>query len=152
MAHMYEGNYLVDDKSIKLYKPSGLSLPDNHDVKTLLYSQSTRLTNRYLVTRVIQCPIDPSGEISSSPSITSIQCPIVGLVSGLDTNSSSVATHLCLFAKPFVWHRDGETEDGPVILSRWRELRQKIGGWGASHTIPSTMLESSQVLRISRAS
>jgi len=152
MAHKYEGSHLVNGESIILYKPSGLSLPNNHDVKTLLSSQSTRLTNRYIVTRVIQSPIDHSSEFSSSHSISYIQCPIVGLVSGLDTNSSSVTTRLCLIAKPFVWHRDDETKDGPMILYQWRDLRQKIGRWGASHTIPSTTLKSSQVLRISRAS
>jgi len=152
MAHKYEGSYLVKGESVTLYKPFGLSLPNDHGVMTLLSSQSTRLTNRYLVTRVIQSPIDHSGEFSSSHSITYIQCPIVGSVSGLDTNSSSVATRLCLFAKPFVWHQDGKTKDDPMVLYQWRELRQKMRRWGASHTIPSTMLESSQILRISRAS
>ena len=150
MAHKYEGSHLVKGESVTLYRPSSLSLPNNQDVMTLLSSRSTWLTNKYLVTRVIQCPINPSGEFSSSHSITSIQCPIVVLVSGSTTNSSSVATRLCLFAKPFVWHRDGETKDRPMILYQWRELRPKIGRWGVSHTIPSTMLESSQVLRISR--
>ncbi|KIM67999.1 hypothetical protein SCLCIDRAFT_1209376 [Scleroderma citrinum Foug A] len=43
----------------ELYKPLGLSLPRNDDFKSLLVSFSARLTNRYLITTVIQCPPDP---------------------------------------------------------------------------------------------
>ncbi|KAL4072382.1 heterokaryon incompatibility protein-domain-containing protein, partial [Scleroderma yunnanense] len=38
-----------------LHKPLGLALPNNHHFNSLLTSLSTQLTNRYLVTRVIQC-------------------------------------------------------------------------------------------------
>ena len=61
-----------------LYKPQCLSLPINDDVKTLLTSLSTRSTNRYLVTRVMQCPPDP-----------------------LCAGSSTIP--FCAFAKPFIW-------------------------------------------------
>ncbi|KAL4082154.1 heterokaryon incompatibility protein-domain-containing protein [Scleroderma yunnanense] len=48
--------------SIILTKPIGLSLPSNPDFSGLLVSFSTRLINKYLVTRVIQCDtINPSG-------------------------------------------------------------------------------------------
>ena len=51
---------LVDDSGyLNLYKPLMLSLPNNDDLKSLLTSLCTRLTNRYLVTRVIQCGDDP---------------------------------------------------------------------------------------------
>ena len=63
---------------IKLYRPIGLSLPSNDDFRSFLVSLSTRLTNRYLVTRVIQCPRNPR---SSSGTLYTI-------------------------AKPFVWHRN----------------------------------------------
>ena len=43
-------NMVYDD----LHKLLMLSLPSNNDLKSLLTSLSTRLTNRYLVTRVIQ--------------------------------------------------------------------------------------------------
>ena len=42
-----------------LYKPLGLSLPSNDDFKSLLVSLSTRLTDRYLITAVIQCDRNP---------------------------------------------------------------------------------------------
>ena len=65
----------------ELYKPLGLSLPSNDDFKALLVSLSTRLTNRYLVTRVIQCLADPR-------------------------RPGSGTTHWYNIAKPFVWHRN----------------------------------------------
>ncbi|KIM61357.1 hypothetical protein SCLCIDRAFT_908621 [Scleroderma citrinum Foug A] len=63
---------------IEVYKPLCLSLPSNDGVKTRLTSLSTRSTNRYLVTRVIQCPPDP--------------CRL-----------GSSITPFCIFAKPFIW-------------------------------------------------
>ena len=62
-----------------LYKPLVLSLPSNDDLKALLTSLSTRLTNGYLVTRVIQYSDDPD---------------------------SSIIRYLCDIAKPFVWYRN----------------------------------------------
>ncbi|KIM56532.1 hypothetical protein SCLCIDRAFT_1220339 [Scleroderma citrinum Foug A] len=64
---------------IEFCKPLGLSLPSNDDFKSLLVSFSTRLTNRYLITRVIQCPPDPRRSGSGT---------------------------LYNIAKPFVWHRN----------------------------------------------
>ena len=70
------------DFPIELYKPLGQSLPsDDDDFKSLLVSSSTRLTNKYLVTRVIRCPPDPR-------------------------RSGSSATYWYNLAKPFVWHRN----------------------------------------------
>jgi len=68
----------------ELYKPLGLSLPSNDDFKSLLVSFSTRLTNRYLVTRVIQCPPNPRWPGASTTCWYSI-------------------------AKPFIWHRNEGT-------------------------------------------
>ena len=67
---------------LNLYKPLILSLPSNDDLKSLLTSCSTRLTNRYLVTRIVQCPPDR-------------------LQPG-----SNITTPLYSVAKPFVWHRN----------------------------------------------
>ena len=75
----------TDSRSLHLYKPLILSLPSNDDLKSLLNSFSTRLTNRYLVTRIIQCPLDP-------------------LEPGSD-----IATPLYSVAKPFVWHQNEST-------------------------------------------
>ena len=64
---------------LDLYKPLMLSLPSDDDLKSLLTLLSTRLTDRYLVTRVIQC--------SESP-------------------NSSIVPYFCDIAKPFVWYRN----------------------------------------------
>jgi len=74
--------YHYPDGFTELYKPIGLSLPSNDDYKSLLVSFSTRLTNRYLITRVIQCSPDPRWP-------------------GSGTTQSLYNT-----AKPFVWHRN----------------------------------------------
>ena len=62
-----------------LNNPLCLLLPSNNDVNTLLTSLSTRSTNRYFVTRVIQR--GPPG---------------------------STITFFCTFAKPFIWNRNEE--------------------------------------------
>jgi len=49
----------TDNNHLDLYKPLMLSLPRNDDLKSLLTSLSTRLTDRYLVTRVVQSSDDP---------------------------------------------------------------------------------------------
>ena len=67
------------DDFVTSSKPLGLSFPNNDDFKSLLVSFSTRLTNKYLVTRVIQCRYEL----------------LVGHT-----------THLYNIAKPFVWHQD----------------------------------------------
>ena len=72
-------------RCLELYKPLMLSLPSNEDFKSLLTSFSTRLTNRYLVTRVIQCPPDPCQP------------------------GSNITTPLYSIAKPFVWHQNENT-------------------------------------------
>ena len=73
-VYPHSGDFIV------LHKPLGLSLPRHEDLKSLLVSSSTRLTNRYLITQVIQCHID-----SRWP--------------------GSGATRWYNVAKPFVWHR-----------------------------------------------
>ena len=72
---------------LKLYEPLCLSLPMNDDVKTLLASLSTWLTNGYLVTRVIQCPTDPCWP-----------------------GSSTSTTPFCTFVKPFIWRQNAGTD------------------------------------------
>ncbi|KIM63952.1 hypothetical protein SCLCIDRAFT_675320 [Scleroderma citrinum Foug A] len=83
---------LTDSSPLDLYKPLILSLPSNDDLKSLLTSFSTRLTNRYLVTSIIQCLPDP-------------------LEPG-----SNITTPLYTIAKPFVWHRNEST--GSVLEER----------------------------------
>jgi len=72
----------MDICHINLYKPIMLSLPSNDDLKSLLTSFSTRLTNRYLVTGIIQCPPDPGQP------------------------DANITTPLYSVAKPFAWHRN----------------------------------------------
>ncbi|KAL4075403.1 heterokaryon incompatibility protein-domain-containing protein [Scleroderma yunnanense] len=64
------------DVSVTLRKPLGLSLPSHQNFNSLLASLSTRLTNRYLVIRVIQCA----------------------------TSTFDPTTPLCTFARPLVWN------------------------------------------------
>ncbi|KIM59681.1 hypothetical protein SCLCIDRAFT_1217613 [Scleroderma citrinum Foug A] len=73
------------------YKPLCLSLPSNDDVKTLLASLSTPSTNKYFVTRVIQCFPNPGW-----PSLS--------------------FTLLCTFAKPFISSRNEGTD---FVLEEW---------------------------------
>ncbi|KIM61303.1 hypothetical protein SCLCIDRAFT_1216075 [Scleroderma citrinum Foug A] len=88
-AYHYSGGFT------ELYKPLGLSLPSNDNFNSSLVSLSTRLTNRCLVTRVIECPPDPRLYGSSTAYWYNI-------------------------AKPFVWHRNedpgssGGRSDGEV--------------------------------------
>ncbi|KIM53466.1 hypothetical protein SCLCIDRAFT_436680 [Scleroderma citrinum Foug A] len=74
-AHHYSGGFT------ELYQPLGLSLLTDDVFKSLLVSRSTRLTNRYLITIVIQC-------------LPNLPRP------------GSGTTHLYDIAKPFVWHRN----------------------------------------------
>jgi len=80
---------------IPLYKPLCLSLPINDDVKTLLTSLSTRSANRYLVTRVIQCPPVPHWP-----------------------GSSRSTTSFCTFVKPFIWSRN---EGADSVSEEWSD-------------------------------
>ena len=72
----------MDISHLDLYKPLMLSLQSNDNLKSLLTSFSTRLTNRYLVTGIIQCPPDPCQP------------------------GANITTPLYSVAKPFVWHRN----------------------------------------------
>ena len=71
----------TDARHFESYKPLMLSLAINDDLKSLLTSFSTRLTDRYLVTEIIQCPPDPRQP------------------------GSNITTPLYRVAMPFVWHR-----------------------------------------------
>jgi len=75
-----------------LYKPLMLSLPSNDGLKSLLTSFSTRLTNRYLVTKIIQCLPDPR------------------------QRSSTITIPLYSIEKPFVWHRN---ESASSVAEEW---------------------------------
>ena len=81
-----------------LYKPLMLSLPSNDGLKSLLTSLSTRLTNRYLVTRVIECDSD-----------------------------SSTLPYLCDIVKPFVWYRN-ESAGSALEEQSGDELRAETEG------------------------
>ena len=59
----------------ELYKPLGLSLPSDDDFKSLLVSFSSRFTNRFLITRVIQCR--PNPRQASSGTLYNIAKPFV---------------------------------------------------------------------------
>ena len=59
MVYQYIGDFCVTGSAITLYKPLGLSTPSNHNFHSLLTCLSTRLTNKYLVTRVVQCEAVP---------------------------------------------------------------------------------------------
>ena len=64
---------------LDLFKPVVLSLPSDDNLKSLLTSFSTRLTNKYLVTKVTQY---------------------------FDYFRSRKTRYLCDIAKPFVWYRN----------------------------------------------
>jgi len=72
----------------KLYKPLGLSLPSTDEFKSLLVSFSARLTNRYLVTCVVESTL---------------------------WAGSSTTTYEYNIAKPFVWHRN---QDANAVVGK----------------------------------
>ncbi|KIM52924.1 hypothetical protein SCLCIDRAFT_478700 [Scleroderma citrinum Foug A] len=82
----------TNDRHLSLNQPLMLSLSSNNDLKSLLTSFPTRLTNRYLVTRIIQCPPDPWQP------------------------GSNITTPLYSIAKPFIWYRNESA--GPVSEER----------------------------------
>jgi len=92
--NLTDGNFLI------LYKPLMLSLPNNEDLKSMLTLLSTRLTNRYLVRRVLQYS---------------------------NSRHSSSITYLCDIAKPFVWYRN---ESAGPASEEWSgdELKAKTEG------------------------
>ncbi|KAL4065644.1 heterokaryon incompatibility protein-domain-containing protein [Scleroderma yunnanense] len=84
ISHEYESNtndYAKRYFGPELYEPVGLSFEINDDAKSWLDRHSTELTNKYLVTVVIQCPTMPS------------------------TPTSGPTIPLCAFRKPFVWYQ-----------------------------------------------
>ena len=94
---------------IVLHKPTGLSLPSSDHVNSILVLLSARFTDRYLVTRIIQCDqfteyrAGPSGEPTRTE-VFHIMYLIVEV--GLKKMVSNATTPLCTFAKPLIWHRD----------------------------------------------
>jgi len=82
MDHVRVWPHQTANSYLHLYRPSMMSLPSNDDFKSLLTSCSTRFTNRYLVTKIIQCPPDP------------------------EQPDSNITTPLYSVAKPLVWHRN----------------------------------------------
>jgi len=129
MVYQYIDNFRVTGSAIALYKPLGLSIPSNHDFHSLLTSFSTRLINKYLVTRVVQCEADPysgrywqsnypAGSYTRCESIvlnyfmSSIQCIIGSDLRSATNSSRNSCVPLCVFAKPFVWHRDDPCNEG----------------------------------------
>jgi len=76
------GSYWADFRSFNPHNLLMLSLPSDDNFKSLLTSLSTRLANRYLVTRIVQRLPDP------------------------DQPGSNITTTLYSIAKPFVWHRN----------------------------------------------
>ncbi|KIM53501.1 hypothetical protein SCLCIDRAFT_31847 [Scleroderma citrinum Foug A] len=86
-----EGNLLksLPDIITRQQHEMDLSLPSNDDLKSVLTSLSTVLTDRYLVTKIIQCPPDP-------------------LQPG-----SNITTPLYSVAKPFVWYRNESASSVP---------------------------------------
>ena len=88
------------------FKPLLLSLPNHDDFKSLLSTLSTRLTDRYLVVRVIQYYAD---------------------------SDLSVMRYFCDIAKPFVWYRNeiidsaSEEESGDELRAGM-ESDQNDGG------------------------
>ena len=64
-------------RDLNFYQPLMLSLPSNDDFKSLLTELSTRLANRFLVTRVVQY-----------------------------SDEHAIMRYLYDIAKPFVWYRN----------------------------------------------
>ncbi|KAL4082142.1 heterokaryon incompatibility protein-domain-containing protein [Scleroderma yunnanense] len=81
------------DSTITLYKPLGLSLPNNDSFNTFLASLSTQLINKYLITSVIQC--------ETVLSIESCR-PWSNYIGSFDSSKLDHTTPFCTFAKPFV--------------------------------------------------
>ncbi|KAL4080025.1 heterokaryon incompatibility protein-domain-containing protein [Scleroderma yunnanense] len=103
---------------ITLYNPIGLSLPNDPGFNSLLASLSARLTNKYLVTTVIQC--DPHSFGQFHVHLTISYPVIVGLASP-PPQYSSVPRPLYIIAKPFVWYHDEDQSPSvqpPIAPSR----------------------------------
>ncbi|KAL4070150.1 hypothetical protein V8B97DRAFT_537929 [Scleroderma yunnanense] len=80
-------------RDVELFKPVGISIGINGHVKSWLDRHSVELTNKYLVTMVIQCAAAPSsGDTRSDRS-----------------RRSGPTTPFCLFKQPFVWHRNEDS-------------------------------------------
>ncbi|KAL4065648.1 heterokaryon incompatibility protein-domain-containing protein [Scleroderma yunnanense] len=87
---------------VELYKPVGLSVVINDDLKLWLDCHSIELVNKYVVTMIIQCPTVPSsGHMNRKSMSTWVQCLIAG-----SAPTSGPTTPLCIFSKPFAWYQD----------------------------------------------
>ncbi|KAL4065645.1 heterokaryon incompatibility protein-domain-containing protein [Scleroderma yunnanense] len=83
----------------ELYKPVGLSVAINDDIKSWLDRHSAELTNKYLVTMVIQCPPVPSSGPSSCETMPA------QLFHSLNSIPDCPTIPLCIFKKPLVWYQ-----------------------------------------------
>ncbi|KAL4081386.1 hypothetical protein V8B97DRAFT_17785 [Scleroderma yunnanense] len=105
----HQSNISTDDP-VALYKPLGLSLPRNQRFNLLLTSFSTQLSNRYLVTTVIQSTGEHLGEEARQSSHSTVSQNSPRFV----TNSSSITTPLCIIAKPLVWNQNEDASSVSV--------------------------------------
>ena len=92
----------VNISGLSLLNSLILPLPSDDNFKSLLTSLSTQLTNRCLVTRIIQHLPDPGQP------------------------SSNITTTLYSIAKPFVWHRNEIAGLGRMSS----QVRQRVTKWG----------------------
>ena len=69
-AHPTDGSTQL----LRLHKPLGILLPNNQQFNSLLDSLSTRLTNRYLVTKVVQNSLGDSTHYCSQNN--EWECPV----------------------------------------------------------------------------
>ena len=90
---------------VTLQKPIGLSLPTNDHVNSILAFLSAQFTNKYLVTRVIQCNQTAPRRVFWGELMCTELFHIMYLIVELG-NVSYTAIPLCTFATPSVWHRD----------------------------------------------
>ncbi|KAL4067442.1 heterokaryon incompatibility protein-domain-containing protein [Scleroderma yunnanense] len=111
------------DGPVTLHRPLGLSLPSSRHFNSLLVSLSTRLTNKYLIARVVQCDtvLSREGSRQLSGTVNSYECGSLNITIGIDTRmdprSTSTTTPLCTIAKPFVWHRNEGTSSTSIEWS-----------------------------------
>ncbi|KAL4072768.1 heterokaryon incompatibility protein-domain-containing protein [Scleroderma yunnanense] len=110
-GHNAHSNYVkactfenYNEVSVTLYEPLGLSLPSNYDFNSSLASLSNRLTNKYLVVRVIQCATVSYSESWAGKSREDL--------TGSFTSDPTIP--LCIIAKPFVWHQDESADDASM--------------------------------------
>ncbi|KAI6012664.1 hypothetical protein F5J12DRAFT_545133 [Pisolithus orientalis] len=102
-----------EERHLELYQPVGLSLPNNRHFTLLLKALSTRLADKHLVIRVIQCSqvyaVDRMGERKDLGGSA--------LDGGRCSLEPSTYTPLCTIASPQVWRR------GPACVLRREQFK-----------------------------